>query len=627
MIDDPSGLTVQCTENRVIAVSRRIIQIRWAAPVLILLAALAVQLLGVRIVLAVPLSLAAYILVYNAVFHWQTRLQKGPGRAASYRLLGWQVVMDSMACLLLICFTGGLRSPLIVLMGLPVLMACALLSPRTSYALSAGLMAGLGLVVLGQHVGWFRPHSWHLLQDPVAATPNLFTSLLGFIGAGLTMFAIVLFTTAICGYHRRRIVELEKTCNSVTLVNRKLQTLFSIIETIGSTQRLDHVLEVATSELATVMQVKGISVKLLSEDGKTLRYAAAFGLPEKFVKEKVIDVARSPLNRRVNEGEQFVTGHVTKSELFQFGEILSDAQIKSVLFLPLHMEGRVIGILGAYCVYPDRFSPEDVDFFRQAAALVAIALENARAYEEVKKLVQERSWYLMRVTHNLRAPLAAMLSILEVVRDGYLGPLTNEQQEYLRRLDRRSRTMLSMINELMILARSREQRQVAADTTTDPEVLARRIRRTFQDAAAQKNVSFRINVPEDIPHFRGQLEMIEQILENLLSNAIKYTPSEGSVEVNFSRANGTVRVEVSDTGIGIPHNDKSRLFTEFFRAENAKALEETGTGLGLAIVKELVDKLGGRILVESEEGAGTIFVVHLPIANGQPTSPHRAPAG
>ena len=610
-----------------IEVSRRIIRFRWTAPVGILLATLAAYLSGVQVVLVVPLSIAAYILVYNAVLHRQTLLQKDPAREASCRLVGWQVALDSSACLLLICFTGGLRSPLIVLSGLPVLMASALLPPRTTYALGAGLLAGLALVVLGQHAGWFRPYSWHLLQDPVPETINLFASLLSFVGVGLTLFAIVLFTTAICGYHRRRTVELEKTCNSVTLVSRKLQTLFSIIETIGSTQRLDHVLEVATSELAAVMQVRGISVKLLSEDGKTLRYAAASGLPEKFVKEKVVDVARSPLNRRVIEGEPFVTGHVTKSELFQFGEILSDAQIKSVLFLPLHMENRVIGILGAYCVYPDRFSPEDVDFFRQAAALVAIALENARAYEEVKKLVQERSWYLMRVTHNLRAPLAAMLSILEVVRDGYLGPLNDEQQEYLRRLDRRSRTMLSLINELMTLARSREQLQVAADAITAPEVLARRIRRTFQDAAAHKSISFRINVPEDIPHLRGQLEMIEQILENLVSNAIKYTPSEGSVEVNFSRANGTVRVEVSDTGIGIPHNDKPRLFTEFFRADNAKSLEETGTGLGLAIVKELVDKLGGRILVESEEGAGTIFVVHLPISSGQPTSPHQAPAG
>jgi signal transduction histidine kinase len=107
---------------------------------------------------------------------------------------------------------------------------------------------------------------------------------------------------------------------------------------------------------------------------------------------------------------------------------------------------------------------------------------------------------------------------------------------------------------------------------------------------------------------------VEQLLENLVSNAIKYTPAEGSVEVRFARANGTVRIEVSDTGIGIPAADRPRLFTEFFRAENAKAMDEIGTGLGLAIVKEIVDQLGGRIFLESEEGVGTIFVVHLPIA-------------
>ena len=121
---------------------------------------------------------------------------------------------------------------------------------------------------------------------------------------------------------------------------------------------------------------------------------------------------KSPLNRRVIEGEPYVTGQVTAKELFQFGEALAAAQIRSVLFVPLTVDDRVIGILGAYCVRPDRFGTEDVDFFRMAGGLVAIALENARAYEAIEKLIQERSWYMMRVTHNLRAPLAAMLSML-----------------------------------------------------------------------------------------------------------------------------------------------------------------------------------------------------------------------
>lgn len=225
----------------------------------------------------------------------------------------------------------------------------------------------------------------------------------------------------------------------------------------------------------------------------------------------------------------------------------------------------------------------------------------------------------MRVTHNLRAPLAAMLSMLELVRGNYLGELNDEQREYLRRLDRRSRTMLSMINELMTLAENRSEKARIVPEAVDPALIANRIRRTFQDEAVEKGVEFKMVVPDELPSIQGDAGMIEQMLENLVSNAIKYTPAEGSVSVAFSRANHTVKIEVSDTGIGIPQADRSRLFEDFFRAENARAVEAHGTGLGLAIVKEIVDRHGGRIMVESEEGFGTIFVVHLPLARQEPS--------
>jgi signal transduction histidine kinase len=204
--------------------------------------------------------------------------------------------------------------------------------------------------------------------------------------------------------------------------------------------------------------------------------------------------------------------------------------------------------------------------------------------------------------------------MIDLVRGGYLGELNDDQREYLRRLDRRSRTMLSMINELMTLSENRSEKGKVARESVDPVTIANRIRRTFQDEAAEKAVDFKMVVPDDLPPIQGDAGMLEQMLENLVSNALKYTPSEGCVCVNFARADHTLRIEVSDTGIGIPQADKSRLFDDFFRAENARAVEADGSGLGLAIVKEIVDKHGGRIMVESEEGFGSIFVVHLPIA-------------
>jgi signal transduction histidine kinase len=591
------------------------VRLRWWVPPFIVAGILAARLMRLEFALPQLLLVAAFVLGYNIIFYvlgrrFPEELVREERRF--HRFAYWQVALDYAAMFLLIHFTGGAASPLIFFFIFHIIFASILLSPRSAYGFAALVVAGMGLISLTEYLGWMphRPLLFHGKSIDLVEQPFHMMVALGFFAA--SVFITAFSTTAIMRVLRRRIRDLGELSESVSILNNRLQSLFLMIQAIGSAQRLEQVLSVVTGELGNVMEVKGISVKLLSEDGRFLRYAAAYGLPQEFTRERAVEVEKSPLNRRIMEGEPFVTGQLTAKELFQFGEALAAAQIRSVLFVPLTVEDRVIGILGAYCVRPDRFSTEDVDFFRMAGGLVAIALENARAYEAVEKLIQERSWYMMRVTHNLRAPLAAMLSMIEVVRGGYLGELNDQQREHLRRLDRRSRTMLSMINELMILAENRSEQGEVVREPVDPAIIANRIRRTFQDEAAEKKVDFKMVVPEDLPSIQGDAGMLEQMLENLVSNALKYTPSEGSVSVNFERASQTLRIEVSDTGIGIPRADRSRLFDDFFRAENAKAVDADGTGLGLAIVKEIVDKHGGRIMVESEEGLGTIFVVHLP---------------
>jgi signal transduction histidine kinase len=123
-----------------------------------------------------------------------------------------------------------------------------------------------------------------------------------------------------------------------------------------------------------------------------------------------------------------------------------------------------------------------------------------------------------------------------------------------------------------------------------------------------------VSLADDFPDIPGDPEMIEQMIENLVSNGIKYTNPGGRVDLKFSRPTPDwVQIQISDTGIGIPQDAMPRLFTEFFRAENAKKLQEMGTGLGLAFVKDVVNRQGGRITVQSEEGKGTTFTALLPI--------------
>jgi len=477
------------------------------------------------------------------------------------------------------------------------------------------IAAGMIGIAFAEYLDWITPYPL-IFQGK---TVNLFElpvhmmAILGFFTASVYITAFS--TSSIMSMVRRRISNLVELSEAFRQLNQKLNALYAMTEAIGSVKKLELVLEIVTSELCQVMGVLGISVKLLSEDGKFLHYVAATGLIADVFKSKVVEVSKSPLNRQIIEGKPFVTGRVTPGEMFQFGEDLTAANVQSVLFVPLIVEDKVIGILGAYCKYQERFSSEEVDFFRQAAGLVAVAIANAQSYEAIEKLIQERSWFMMRVAHNLRSPVAAVISILDVVRGGYQGKLNDAQNEYLRRADRRARTMITIINELLSLAQHRDEKQLLEFKSVDLTVLAGRIQRTFKDKAQQKGLDFKMVVSEDLPQIQGDTAMIEQTLENLVSNAIKYTPT-GSVKVEFSKGpQKTVQIQISDTGIGISEDDKQHLFEEFFRAENARAADEDGTGLGLSIVKEVVDQHGGKIIVESEEGLGTLFVVHFPIVS------------
>ncbi|MBW1960021.1 MAG: HAMP domain-containing histidine kinase [Deltaproteobacteria bacterium] len=595
------------------------IRLRWFVPPGIVVGAVVAVLLGFeKLPIGILFIMAASILAYNILFYLV-------GRNQAYKVIGqrdyvrnltrWQFGLDYIAMFLLIHFTGGVTSPLIFFFIFHIIFASILLPPRSSYGFASLVAAGMIGIAFAEYLGWISPHPI-IFQSK---TVNLFElpahmmAILGFFTASVYITAFC--TSSIMGMVRKRISNLVELSEAFRRLNDRLNALYVMNQAIGSVKKLDQVLKIVTSELCHVMGVLGISVKLLSEDGKFLHYVAAEGLVADVFKSRVVEVAKSPLNRQVVEGKSFVTGRVTQREMFQFGEDLAAANVQSVLFVPLTVEDKVIGILGAYCKYQERFSQEEVDFFRQAAGLVAVAIENARSYEAIEKLMNERSWFMMRVAHNLRSPLAAIVSILDVVRGGYQGELTDAQSEYLRRVHRRARTMISMINELLMLAQNRDEKRKRAFNTVDLKVVAGRIQRTFQDEALQKGLKFDVVVSNDLPTIQGDADMIEQALENLVSNAINYTPAAGTVRVEFSKGpKKTVQIQVSDTGIGIPKDARPRLFDEFFRAENAKSVVEHGTGLGLPIVKEIVARHGGRIIVESEEGLGSLFVVQFPVS-------------
>jgi signal transduction histidine kinase len=218
------------------------------------------------------------------------------------------------------------------------------------------------------------------------------------------------------------------------------------------------------------------------------------------------------------------------------------------------------------------------------------------------------------LTHELRSPVKVTSSLLNVLSRGYVGELNDKQYDLVERARRRIQLLESLIDDLLDLAAGKATESSGANRAPVPlGALLHRVCARYEMLAREKGLSLQCECPANGLSLWGDEEELDRILDNLVSNAVKYT-QVGEVRVRAERVQGTARITIADTGIGIPDEALPRLYQEFYRAKNVKALAETGTGLGLAIVKQLVKHYDGQIEVESVEGVGTTFTLHLPLA-------------
>jgi len=303
---------------------------------------------------------------------------------------------------------------------------------------------------------------------------------------------------------------------------------------------------------------------------------------------------------------------------------------------PLSYRGESLDLLarpGAAALLLGAFT---VTRFR-AAAMVPRAMEQLRrgverlgvATAEIERLLADRVQFTLQVAHNLRAPLAAGLGMIELLRTGRMGELDPRQAALLARLDERLRALDRAAGQLLTIARTRDFSTEIPDVLVDPADLAAEVRDTFAEDAAARGLRFVVTVEPDLPPVESGVDLLEEMMENLVSNALRYTPSGGVVDVRFERGDpGELRIVVVDSGIGIPKGERANLFQEFYRASNAKRHSPAGTGLGLALVKRTVDRHHGRVSLSSEEGVGTQVVVEIPVRRvGGPSPPPTAPEG
>jgi len=220
--------------------------------------------------------------------------------------------------------------------------------------------------------------------------------------------------------------------------------------------------------------------------------------------------------------------------------------------------------------------------------------------------------YVLRVTHDIKGHVAAVMSCLEVVRSKITGSLNEVQEEFINRAYERAEFLSEFIKDLLNLTKKRLQSNVEFEEFSLPELI-NRVVATVKILISDKGINFNIYIDNSVGTIRGNPYAIEELYSNLLLNSVKYTPTGGHIEMNVRKRMNYIISEISDSGIGIPKDEIPKIFDEFYRASNVQRDVKSGTGLGLSIVKEIVNRHKGKIKVESEEGVWTKFTVMLPL--------------
>jgi signal transduction histidine kinase/GTP-sensing pleiotropic transcriptional regulator CodY len=430
---------------------------------------------------------------------------------------------------------------------------------------------------------------------------------------------------------------------------RECETLLAVSRSVSSSLDLKETLLRVAKEAALAAEADSSGAYLLDPEQGIICPFASHNLPD-WVRDPFqrtpLSVRTFPLVQEAFDQRAPVCSSDVPNDPRCAHPAIRRLAFRSCLFAPMVVKEKLIG--GLFLVWWQKshtFTPDQLRLMDGVARQAAMAIDNASAYHEIEELnvgledkiakrtrelsdinaaleashqrLQEldraKSDFLLNVSHELRTPLTAIQGSIDNMLDGITGPPSEPQRRYLMRVKANADRLMRLINDLLDLARIEEGRIQVAPTFFSLSGLAGELLDTLRPVASEKNLTLQLANGADPWIVHADRDKVGQVLMNLLGNAIKFTPSGGIVNVELAEAEESfARVQISDTGDGIPSEELPHIFDKFYQVQLGMQAKVKGTGLGLSIAKSLVELQGGSIWARSQVGHGSTFAFTLP---------------
>jgi signal transduction histidine kinase len=423
--------------------------------------------------------------------------------------------------------------------------------------------------------------------------------------------------------------ELQEKNQQVMEQARQQASIAKVAQLVNSTLDIDKVMETIKERLSRIFDFTQAAILFLDEEKQVLKLERISGdLPDGLV--DTLQGLHVPLTEQnsaftstvVKRAPTYlpdVAREAGKAEAYT-AKIYQYVPAKSLLAYPLFKDNEVFGVL-VFVNTNDYFHLEqqDIDHIGRYVTYVVSALRNASDYQEIMaaraaadSANRAKSRFLANMSHELRTPMNAIIGFSQVLKDEVFGELNEKQAEYIEDINSAGQHLLSLINDILDLAKVEAGRLELSTSEFDLAACIDEAMVLMKDRAGANGLALNKEVKDGLGQVTADQRMIKQVLINLLTNAVKFTPEGGSVTLYAERLGTGFAISVSDTGVGIRQEDQGLIFEEFSQSNGDYADMQEGTGLGLALSKRMVELHGGCLAVESEPGEGSTFTFTLP---------------